>query len=75
MILTATGLVREPANPVEAELECQLTEFEPLPLSAEYIEMMDIAARMSAGCSWTEYTALEVRLSELLATIYCGEQQ
>ena len=75
MILTATGLVREPANHVEAEFEHQLTEHEPLPLSADYVEMLDIAARMSAGCPWPEHSALELRLNQLLASIQCGDQQ
>ncbi len=45
MILTAAGLVREPANSAEAELEWQLTEHEPLPLTIQHVEAMDIAPR------------------------------
>ena len=66
--MTANGRVREPANSTEAELECQLTEHEPLPLTAEQCEVQAVAARMSRGCPWPEYSALEARLSELLAS-------
>ena len=55
MILTATGLVREPANHVEAEFEHQLTEHEPLPLSADYVEMLDIdrkSTRLNSSHEW-----------------------
>ena len=73
MILTNTVLVREPANPIEAWRECQLTEHEPLPLTSEQVEAMAIAARMHLDCLAHEYYRLEARLSELLASIACVE--